>query len=583
MKNIFKIFSYLKGEYQRLAIVTFLNIIVGFIIAVIPVFYERLIDAIITVVSGPNAQLKSLLPIIFTIGVLFIAADVITYFSLRVSNALRITIYTKLRLLIYPKILNLDTNYIEKHQPGAILTRVNQATSDFINWVWGLNDWIGTTISSTFFILIILWTKSVWIGALFTLVLPLLILIRIKNIRASKPVRVSATKSYEKYSGYLSETISNLTMIKTLSAEKKTSQNLNKYANSIKTHRLKQFSIDQNYQLFGGLIATAAIIIALFISSYLAINKILTPGVVFLVAFYVRSLINSTYPLGRFIQDTSDTEISSARLVNFLETEPEFTDKSDAKELEKLQSIKFNNITYDYTDGKKGAVRNISFTIDAGKTVALVGPSGVGKSTLTKLLLRFYEPTKGEVVINDQDASAYTGASIRQHIGMVMQDVALFNATIIENLQIANANATEKQIIAAARQAHAHEFIKELPKGYKTLVGERGVKLSGGQKQRVAIARAILKNPQLIVLDEATSALDSQSERLVQDGLQKLMEGRSALIIAHRLSTVMHADEILVLQKGTVVERGTHSELIRYNGLYKKLFEMQSASGKIKL
>lgn len=583
MKNIFKIFSYLKGEYQRLAIVTFLNIIVGFIIAVIPVFYERLIDAIITVVSGPNAQLKSLLPIILTIGVLFIAADVITYFSLRVSNALRITIYTKLRLLIYPKILNLDTNYIEKHQPGAILTRVNQATSDFINWVWGLNDWIGTTISSTFFILIILWTKSVWIGALFTLVLPLLILIRIKNIRASKPVRVSATKSYEKYSGYLSETISNLTMIKTLSAEKKTSQNLNKYANSIKTHRLKQFSIDQNYQLFGGLIATAAIIIALFISSYLAINKILTPGVVFLVAFYVRSLINSTYPLGRFIQDTSDTEISSARLVNFLETEPEFTDKSDAKELEKLQSIKFNNITYDYTDGKKGAVRNISFTIDAGKTVALVGPSGVGKSTLTKLLLRFYEPTKGEVVINDQDASAYTGASIRQHIGMVMQDVALFNATIMENLQIANANATEKQIIAAARQAHAHEFIKGLPKGYKTLVGERGVKLSGGQKQRVAIARAILKNPQLIVLDEATSALDSQSERLVQDGLQKLMEGRSALIIAHRLSTVMHADEILVLQKGTVVERGTHSELIRYNGLYKKLFEMQSASGKIKL
>lgn len=583
MKNIFKIFSYLKGEYRRLAIVTFLNIIVGFIIAVIPVFYERLIDAIITVVSGPNAQLKSLLPIILTIGVLFIAADVITYFSLRVSNALRITIYTKLRLLIYPKILNLDTNYIEKHQPGAILTRVNQATSDFINWVWGLNDWIGTTISSTFFILIILWTKSVWIGALFTLVLPLLILIRIKNIRASKPVRVSATKSYEKYSGYLSETISNLTMIKTLSAEKKTSQNLNKYANSIKTHRLKQFSIDQNYQLFGGLIATAAIIIALFISSYLAINKILTPGVVFLVAFYVRSLINSTYPLGRFIQDTSDTEISSARLVNFLETEPEFTDKSDAKELEKLQSIKFNNITYDYTDGKKGAVRNISFTIDAGKTVALVGPSGVGKSTLTKLLLRFYEPTKGEVVINDQDASAYTGASIRQHIGMVMQDVSLFNATIMENLQIANANATEKQIIAAAKQAHAHEFISELPKGYKTLVGERGVKLSGGQKQRVAIARAILKNPQLIVLDEATSALDSQSERLVQDGLQKLMEGRSALIIAHRLSTVMHADEILVLQKGTVVERGTHSELIRYNGLYKKLFEMQSASGKIKL
>ena len=168
-------------------------------------------------------------------------------------------------------------------------------------------------------------------------------------------------------------------------------------------------------------------------------------------------------------------------------------------------------------------------------------------------------------------------------MGMVMQDVALFNASINENLAIANAKAGEATIQKAARQAHAEEFIAELPKGYKTQVGERGIKLSGGQKQRVAIARAILKDPDLIILDEATSALDSESERLVQDGLHKLMQNRSAIIIAHRLSTVMHADEILVLERGSVLERGNHKQLMDESGLYAKLFHMQSATGKVEL
>ncbi len=583
MKNILKIFSYLKGEYGRLAIVTLFNISIGLIIAVIPIFYERLIDSIIKVLNQPNPHISILYPSIIGIAALLFSADLISFFNSKVSDTLRIQISTKLRLLIFPKILNLSTNYIERHRPGSVLTKVNQATGDFVNWAWNLNDWIGTTITSTIFILIIIWTKSVVIGLLFTIVLPILIYIRIRNIRESKPARVLANKSQERYSGYLSEVISNLTMIKTLSSEKKTTQNLRQYANAIKTNRLKQFKYDQKYRLIGGVVSSVAIIAALVISSYLAINKVLSPGVVFLIAFYVRNLVNSTYPLGRFIQDTSDTDISSGRLVEFLETKPDFTDKPGAEDLAKLENIDLKNVTYDYKDGKKGAVKNICLTINAGKTVALVGPSGVGKSTLTKLLLRFYEPTSGKITINGQDVSHYTAESIRRHVGMVMQDVALFNSTIMENLQIANASATERQIVLAAKQAHADEFIRQLPKGYKTLVGERGVKLSGGQKQRIAIARAILKNPQLIILDEATSALDSQSERLVQDGLEKLMTGRSALIIAHRLSTVMHADEILVLQKGTIVERGTHAQLIKYNGLYKKLFDMQSASGKVRL
>ncbi len=214
----------------------------------------------------------------------------------------------------------------------------------------------------------------------------------------------------------------------------------------------------------------------------------------------------------------------------------------------------------------------------------MVGPSGVGKSTIIKLLLRFYDPTEGQIFINNQPMQTFTIESVRAQIGVVMQDVALFNATVKENLKLANGKATRADLETAAKQAHAAEFIENLPKKYNTIVGERGVKLSGGQKQRIAIARAILKNPNLIILDEATSALDSESEKYVQDGLKRLMKDRLSLTIAHRLSTVRHADEILVLKKGTIAERGTHTELMaKPRGLYKKLFELQSATGKIKL
>ena len=307
-------------------------------------------------------------------------------------------------------------------------------------------------------------------------------------------------------------------------------------------------------------------------------------GDILLVSLYARSLTSSIAPLSYFLQDTSEVNYKSKRVIDFLETKPELEDSPGAKALDQLNSLEFDNVTFDYQDGKKGAVKNLTFQIGNGKTVALVGPSGVGKSTITKLIMRFYQPTKGQIRINDLTVEDYTQDSIRGQVGMVMQDVALFNSTILENLQIANSKTTLEEIYAAAKQAHAHEFIKDLPKGYDTLVGERGVKLSGGQKQRIAIARAILKDPQLIILDEATSALDSESERLVQDGLKKLMQGRSALVIAHRLSTVMHADEILVLEKGTIIERGTHHELMKLSGgLYKKLFEKQSSSGKVAL
>jgi ABC-type multidrug transport system fused ATPase/permease subunit len=222
-------------------------------------------------------------------------------------------------------------------------------------------------------------------------------------------------------------------------------------------------------------------------------------------------------------------------------------------------------------------LQNISFNLPAGETLALVGPSGTGKTTIIKLLMRFYDPTSGRILINNRDIREYTQQSLRAQLGVVLQDVALFNDSIEENIAFARPSASPEEVRGAAGASHADAFIQRLPEGYATVVGERGIKLSGGEKQRVAIARAILKDPQLIILDEATSALDSESESLVQEGLRRLMLGRTSVVIAHRLSTIVNADQILVLQGGRVVETGSHAKLVdKSNGLYAKLYGLQT-------
>jgi ABC-type multidrug transport system fused ATPase/permease subunit len=302
-----------------------------------------------------------------------------------------------------------------------------------------------------------------------------------------------------------------------------------------------------------------------------------TPGDIILVLLLVNQIAGYIRPLAMLTQQTSELEITLERTVELLDMQPTVADDTDARPLEQLESIEFRGVSFHYPEHKALVLNKVSFKLMAGQTLALVGPSGVGKTTITKLLLRFYEPTAGQILINDRPASAFTQASIRQHLGMVMQDVALFNETVAENLRFARPDASDEQLRAAAQAAHADAFIAKLADGYDTMVGERGVKLSGGEKQRVAVARAILRDPQLIVLDEATSALDSESEHHVQAGLQRLMRGRTAIVIAHRLSTVRQADQILVLQRGRVIERGTHAQLAdTAGGLYARLFKLQT-------
>jgi ATP-binding cassette subfamily B protein len=303
----------------------------------------------------------------------------------------------------------------------------------------------------------------------------------------------------------------------------------------------------------------------------------ITPADYVAYLMFVSTLLTSIRRIVEFSEQFQQGISGIERFNEIMETEPEIKDAPGAMELTDVRGkVEFCDVSFRYETETRNVLTHLDLSVEPGENIALVGPSGGGKTTLCSLIPRFYEASSGTIRIDGTDIQSVTLHSLRDHIGVVQQDVYLFSGSVRENIAYGKTNATDEEIESAARMAGAHEFIVSLPNGYDTYVGERGVKLSGGQKQRISIARLFLKNPPILILDEATSALDNESERLVQESLEKLARGRTTFTIAHRLTTVRNADRILVLTENGIEESGSHEELIQKGGIYSELYRLYS-------
>ncbi len=325
-------------------------------------------------------------------------------------------------------------------------------------------------------------------------------------------------------------------------------------------------------------VAAIGVTIILWYGGNSVINGEITAGSLVAFLTYAVNISNPIKRLSRVIGNIQKALAAAQRVFDVLDLPETIKDAENAKLLPPAKGqVSFKNVSFSYNPGEQ-VISNISFDVKPGQMIAFVGPSGAGKSTVASLLPRFYDVDKGSITIDGEDLRGVTLDSLREQVGIVPQETVLFNGTVYDNILYGRLNATKEEVEAAAKAANAHNFIMELPQGYETRLGDRGMNISGGQRQRISIARAILKNPQILILDEATSALDTESERVVQEALDRLMVGRTSFVIAHRLSTIKNADRIMVLEKGQLVEQGTHDELMEMNGLYAHLYQIQYRS-----
>jgi subfamily B ATP-binding cassette protein MsbA len=498
------------------------------------------------------------------------------YLTLRVVSPIRNHVMTRLRADMYTKILTLPIGYFTEQRKGDIISRMSNDSNEVEFSIIGTLEGLIRDPLNIIVILVTLIFISPLLSLFLLVLLPLTGFIIGRVSRSLKAQSNTAQEYLGVLMSILDETLSGLRVIKAFTAEKllgqrffTTNDDLNHIRNKMNFRRdlaspLSEFLgvlVLAAIMWFGGKMVfthSAGLQAATFITYVLAFTQIISPAKSLSTAFY------NVQRGGAAIQ----------RIEEVLTTPVTITDKPDAKEMQLFsQRIEFKNVSFAYDDAV--ILKNINLIIEKGTTVALVGSSGSGKSTLADLIPRFHDVTSGELLIDGINIKDYTVHSLRSQMGIVTQEPILFNDSIAGNITLGKPDADAQSIEQAAKVANAYQFITNKEDGFETNIGDRGSKLSGGERQRLTIARAVLKNPPILIFDEATSSLDTESERLVQDAINHVMQNRTSLVIAHRLSTVRHANEIIVLQKGEIAERGTHDELLAKEGIYNRLIDMQ--------
>ena len=482
----------------------------------------------------------------------------------------------RMRNEMFSKVVDMNVGYFSDQRKGDIISKI---TSDVGVVQFCITNTLQVAFREPFLIIgyTVMMVAISWELALFSvLFLPVVALIIgsiVKRLR--HPARTSQQRMGELVST-LDESLSGIKIIKSYNATGYVKQKFYDLSEDLARLTLSMARRQQLASPMSEFLGISAVGVILVFGGSLVFKDALSPeGFIAFIAMFSQI----TRPVRTFIDQFSNINQGIAageRIFSIIDAQSEIQDKPGAIELDGLKDkIEFRDIHFSY-DGSREVIEGISFEIKRGETVALVGPSGGGKSTLSELIPRFYDVKAGDILIDGVSVRDYTQDSLRAHMSVVAQDTVLFNDTIEGNIAMGKAGATHDEIVEAARIANADCFIQEAPEGYQTNIGDRGVKLSGGQRQRLSIARAVLKNPEILILDEATSALDTESEKLVQDALNKLLVGRTSVVIAHRLSTIHNADKIIVVDHGRVAEQGTHTELLAKGGIYAKLIELQS-------
>jgi subfamily B ATP-binding cassette protein MsbA len=524
----------------------------------------------------PGGDIKGLAVICILIVSFIVLKNVFLYLAIYFLTPVRNLVVNDMRRKMYQKILVLPIGYFNEQKKGDIMSRLTNDLSDVESSVINLLETLfrePVTIILFFVYMVILSPQLTFFLVLF---LPLSGLI---IGRIGRSLKKQSTRAQEKLGEILStieETLGGIRVIKAFNAEKKQFdkfESQNEQFLNIKNAVIRRRDMASPVSEVLGVAAVACV---LWYGGRLVLrNSFLDPGDFLAYILIFSQIIQPLKSLSAASYSIKKGAASIDRIEHLIAEDISIKEIANPVMLNEFKnSIQFRNVTFSY--GEKIILDDINLKIEKGKMVALVGSSGAGKSTLVDLIPRFHDTVEGELLIDGIKIEDYSLKSLRNQMGIVTQEPILFNDTIANNISLGMDNATEEQIINAAKIANAHNFIMTKENGYQTTVGERGNKLSGGEKQRLTIARAVLKNPPILILDEATSSLDTESEKLVQDAINNLMHNRTSVVIAHRLSTIRHADEIIVLQKGKIVERGTHDTLIALEGFYRKLVTMQA-------
>ena len=516
--------------------------------------------------------------IVVSIIVVFIIRGIAFYGQSYLMNYVGQRVIIDIRKAVFEKLQRLSLSFYDKNKTGTIMSYVtndvNALQAAMVENVVEMVTESVILIASIVMMIYLDWRLFLVTFSTFPVVL-LFIDQFGKRIRKSGSRIQEATADI---TSVLQETVSSARVIKSFVREE---YEINRFDQE----NIKNFRANMKYaQLSATLtptiefVAAVGVTIILWYGGNSVIEGTITAGSLVAFLTYAVNISNPIKRLSRVIGNIQKALAAAQRVFDVLDLPETIHNAPDAKALPMVKgNVRFNNVSFSYNPGEQ-VLNNVSFDVKPGEMIAFVGPSGAGKSTVASLLPRFYDVTDGRITIDGEDIRRVTLQSLREQVGIVPQETVLFNGSVYDNILYGRLDATKEEVEAAAKAANAHNFITELPQGYQTMLGDRGVNISGGQRQRISIARAILKNPQILILDEATSALDTESERVVQEALDRLMIGRTSFVIAHRLSTIKNADKIMVLEKGCLVEQGTHDELMAKDGLYAHLYKIQYRS-----